>query len=63
MALLRQAVRSVSQVSALRAAAPGAAALCRVAAPLDGKATLSPMLSMGLGAPISKRHAGVSVLG
>ncbi|CAJ1418610.1 unnamed protein product [Effrenium voratum] len=63
MALLRQAVRSVSQVSALRAA-PGAAVLCRAPGAMDVKATLSPMLpTMGLGAPISKRHAGVSVLG
>ncbi|CAJ1418606.1 unnamed protein product [Effrenium voratum] len=62
MALLRQAVRSVAQASALRSAAPGASILCRATAPAASD-VLSGMPSLGLGAPISKRHAGVSVLG
>eukprot|EP00435_Cladocopium_sp_Y103_P073300 s112_g43.t1 len=64
MALLRQAVRSVVQVSAVRATAPGAAILCR-AIPSDvslSRPSVAPG-SLGLGAPLSKRNAGVSVLG
>eukprot|EP00913_Durusdinium_trenchii_P019031 g17886.t1 len=66
MALLRQAVRSVAQVSAVRAAAPGASILCRAVPSADvtlSGATVAPLASVGLGAPLSKRHAGVSVLG
>eukprot|EP00438_Fugacium_kawagutii_P025231 Skav230244 [mRNA] locus=scaffold1818:138615:140618:- [translate_table: standard] len=62
MALLRQAVRSVAQVSAVRATAPGAAILCRAVPSVDAlSSTVTP--SVGLGAPLSKRNAGVSVLG
>lgn len=51
----------MAQVSAVRATAPGASILCR-AIPSD---VLSPSApgSLGLGAPLSKRNAGVSVLG
>eukprot|EP00434_Breviolum_minutum_P000813 symbB.v1.2.000714.t1/scaffold40.1/size395337/18 len=66
MALLRQAVRSVAQVSAVRAAAPGTAILCRAMPMVDASlntANTSPLASVGLGAPLSKRNAGVSVLG
>eukprot|EP00435_Cladocopium_sp_Y103_P001577 s4180_g1.t1 len=65
MALLRQAVRSVAQVSALRAAAPGTAVLCRALPSVDASLSqpAAPLASVGLGAPLSKRNAGVSVLG
>ena len=65
MALLRQAVRSVAQVSAVRASAPGAAILCRAVPSVDAtmNSSVAPLASVGLGAPLSKRHAGVSVLG
>lgn len=65
MALLRQAVRSVAQVPALRAAAPGTAVLCRALPSVDASLSqpAAPLASVGLGAPLSKRNAGVSVLG
>ncbi|OLP99306.1 ATP synthase F(0) complex subunit C1, mitochondrial [Symbiodinium microadriaticum] len=65
MALLKQAVRSVSQVSALRAVAPGASVLTRAIAPAAevSQSRVAAPLALGLGEPMAKRHAGVSVLG
>ncbi|CAE8624116.1 unnamed protein product [Polarella glacialis] len=69
MALLKQAVmaaRGVSQVQVLRSVVPATSAACRLfstpalrsAVASDGKAT-----KLGLGAPLTTRNAGVSVLG
>eukprot|EP00490_Sorites_sp_Unknown_P027973 CAMPEP_0114670840 /NCGR_PEP_ID=MMETSP0191-20121206/40117_1 /TAXON_ID=126664 /ORGANISM="Sorites sp." /LENGTH=129 /DNA_ID=CAMNT_0001929199 /DNA_START=59 /DNA_END=448 /DNA_ORIENTATION=+ len=64
MALLRQAVRSVAQVTAVRATAPGASILCRAVPSVDVPLSRpTAPVAVGLGAPLSKRHAGVSVLG
>eukprot|EP00440_Ansanella_granifera_P051925 gb/GFBE01056296.1/.p1 GENE.gb/GFBE01056296.1/~~gb/GFBE01056296.1/.p1 ORF type:complete len:132 (+),score=28.89 gb/GFBE01056296.1/:1-396(+) len=66
MALLRQAVRA-AQAPTLRSMAPGAPAVCRfMASPAVQPAAAkeaSPIRSVGLGAPLAKRNAGVSVLG
>eukprot|EP00439_Symbiodinium_sp_Y106_P041979 s7221_g5.t1 len=57
MALLKQAVRSVSQVSALRAVAPGASVLTRAIAPAAevSQSRVAAPLALGLGEPMAKR--------
>eukprot|EP00931_Biecheleriopsis_adriatica_P001007 TRINITY_DN1011_c1_g2_i1.p1 TRINITY_DN1011_c1_g2~~TRINITY_DN1011_c1_g2_i1.p1 ORF type:complete len:158 (-),score=37.96 TRINITY_DN1011_c1_g2_i1:43-447(-) len=69
MALLQQAVRAartMPQVSTFRSLAPGTAAAYRsLSTPAIRASTpeQKPAASMGLGEPLSKRNAGVSVLG
>ncbi|CAE8636332.1 unnamed protein product [Polarella glacialis] len=68
MAILQQAVRA-ARVSTLRSVAPGASAAIRFLStpalrPLGAtEVQKAKVLPAGLGAPLSKRNAGVSVLG
>eukprot|EP00931_Biecheleriopsis_adriatica_P001011 TRINITY_DN1011_c2_g1_i1.p2 TRINITY_DN1011_c2_g1~~TRINITY_DN1011_c2_g1_i1.p2 ORF type:complete len:132 (+),score=34.13 TRINITY_DN1011_c2_g1_i1:71-466(+) len=66
MALLRQAVqaaRALPQASAAKSLAPGAAVALRSLSTPSLRAPAQEVHKMGLGEPLSKRHAGVSVLG
>eukprot|EP00933_Yihiella_yeosuensis_P014145 TRINITY_DN1278_c0_g1_i1.p1 TRINITY_DN1278_c0_g1~~TRINITY_DN1278_c0_g1_i1.p1 ORF type:complete len:133 (+),score=29.83 TRINITY_DN1278_c0_g1_i1:79-477(+) len=67
MALLKQAVMAARVVPQAKSLAPGMTAACRLMTttfrPEASAAPKKSIISTGLGEPLSKRNAGVSVLG